>query len=116
MLQFLINRVVANPLIGPEPKINRMRAVNPVVMLASRMDDKALLKPSLTDCFSPLPFTNSSLILSKIRTFASTDIPIVNTIPAIPGKVKTAPRPAKIPKIKTIFNTKATSANKPAIP
>ena len=60
-----INRVVANPLIGPEPKINRMRAVNPVVMLASRMDDKALLKPSLTDCLSPLPFTNSSLSFQK---------------------------------------------------
>ena len=105
-----INNVVAKPFIGPEPNTNKIKAVNPVVMLASKIDDKALLNPSLTDCFSPLPLFNSSRILSKISTLASTDIPIVRTIPAIPGRVNTAPRPAKIPKIKTRFKTNATSA------
>ena len=50
----------------------------------------------------PLLFFNSSRILSYIRTLASTDIPIVNTIPAIPGSVKTAPREDKTPKMKKI--------------
>ena len=95
---------------GFSKKINSIKAVSPVVILASKIEDKALLNPSPTDCFCPFPFVNSSLILSKIKTFASTDIPIVKTIPAIPGRVKTAPIPAKIPKIKTIFRTSATSA------
>ena len=111
-----IKRVVAKPLIGPDPNINKIKAVNPVVIFASNIDDKALLKPSLTDCLRPLALESSSLILSNIRTLASTDIPIVKTIPAIPGKVRTAPKPAKTPKINTIFNTRATSAYKPALP
>ena len=105
-----INKVVANPLIGPDPKTKRINAVSPVVILASKMEDKALLKPSPTDFLIPFPFLNSSLILSKISTLASTDIPIVKTIPAIPGRVSTAPKPARIPNIKTKFKTNATSA------
>ena len=46
-----IKRVVAKPLIGPDPNTNNIKAVNPVVILASRIDDSALLKPSLTACF-----------------------------------------------------------------
>ena len=111
-----INNVVAKPLIGPDPKINNINAVNPVVTLASRIEDNALLKPSETDCFNPFSLYNSSLILSKIRTLASTDIPIVRTIPAIPGRVKTAPRPDKNPNINTILSTKAMSAYNPALP
>ena len=48
-----IKRVVANPLIGPEPKTNNISAVSPVVMLASNIEDSALLNPSLTACFCP---------------------------------------------------------------
>ena len=44
-----IKRVVANPLIGPVPKLNNINAVKPVVMLASKIEDNALLNPSLTD-------------------------------------------------------------------
>ena len=111
-----IRSVVAKPLIGPVPNINNMNAVKPVVMFASRIEDKAFEKPSETDFICPLPFLNSSFILSKINTLASTDIPIVNTIPAIPGKVKTAPKPASIPKINKIFNTKAMFAKIPDDP
>ena len=111
-----IKRVVANPLIGPVPKINSTNAVTPVVIFASKIDDKALLKPSETACLRPFSRLSSSLTLSKISTLASTDIPIVKTIPAMPGKVSTAPSPERNPKIKTIFKTKATSANKPALP
>ena len=56
----------------------------------------------------PLPFVNSSRILSYISTLASTDIPIVNIIPAIPGNVNTAPREDNTPKIKKILASKAT--------
>ena len=111
-----INKVVANPLIGPVPNTKRINAVSPVVILASKIEDSALLNPSAMAFLRPLPFLSSSLTLSKINTFASTDIPMVSTIPAIPGKVNTAPNPARIPKIRSMFNTSATSANIPAVP
>ena len=111
-----ISNVVAKPLIGPVPKIYNTRAVSPVVIFASNIEDKALLNPSFIDCFRPFSFLNSSLTLSNMSTFASTDIPIVKTIPAIPGSVNTAPSPAKIPNIKTIFSINATSANIPEGP
>ena len=46
-----IRSVVANPLIGPVPNTYKIKAVNPVVILASKMEDKALLNPSLIDSF-----------------------------------------------------------------
>ena len=111
-----INKVVANPLIGPVPKMNRINAVRPVVMLASKIEDKALLKPSATAFLAPLPLFSSSRMRSKINTLASTEIPIVKTIPAIPGKVNTAPNPANTPKMRIIFKTKAMSAKTPEEP
>src|SRR5690606_35104255 len=36
-----ISRVVANPLIGPEPNMNNIRAVRPVVILASKIEESA---------------------------------------------------------------------------
>ena len=53
-------------------------------------------------------FFNSSLILSNIKTFASTAIPTVKIIPAIPGNVNVASNNVKIPnKInKLIINVK----------
>ena len=62
-----INKVVANPLIGPVPKINKIKAVNPVVMLASKMDDKALLNPSETAFICPFPFLSSSRIHEYVQ-------------------------------------------------
>ena len=41
-----IKRVVANPLIGPVPKVYKIKAVSPVVMFASKIDDNAFEKPS----------------------------------------------------------------------
>ena len=111
-----INKVVANPLIGPVPKINKISAVRPVVILASRIEERALLNPSAIALRIPLPLLSSSLTRSNINTLASTEIPIVSTIPAIPGKVRTAPNPASIPKINKIFNNKAISAKNPELP
>ena len=97
-------------------KINKINAVKPVVIFASRIEERALLNPSETDCFKPLALFNSSLTLSKIKTLASTEIPIVKTIPAIPGRVSTAPRPVRIPKLEEYLKTRAKSAKKPDIP
>ena len=108
--------VVAKPLMGPVPKTKRINAVSPVVIFASKIEDKALLNPSAIALRTPFPLLSSSRTRSKINTLASTEIPIVNTIPAIPGKVSTAPRPARIPNIKRIFNSKAISANIPELP
>ena len=58
-------------------------------------------------------FLNSSLILEKIKTFASTAIPIVKTIPAMPGNVKVADKIDIIALIKTIFNATAILAMTP---
>ena len=44
-----------------------------------------------------LPLRNSSLILSKIITLASTDIPTVKINPAIPGRVNVASSNARTP-------------------
>ncbi|MNH09371.1 hypothetical protein D3C79_688240 [compost metagenome] len=38
-----------------------------------------------------MPAFSSSRIREKISTLASTAIPMVNTIPAIPGRVRVAP-------------------------
>ena len=46
-----INNVVAKPLIGPVPNTNNIRPVRPVVMFASKIEDSALLKPSLIESF-----------------------------------------------------------------
>ena len=76
--------VIETPLIGPEPKTNNNKAAIKVVILASNMVDRALSNPFLiaTNVLSFLLY--SSFILSNMSTLASTAIPIVNTIPAIP--------------------------------
>ena len=51
-----IRRVVANPLIGPVPKTKRINAVRPVVMLASKIDERALLNPSAIAFLTLTPF------------------------------------------------------------
>ena len=58
---------------------------------------------------------NSSRIRSYISTFASTAIPIVSTIPAMPGKDNTAPKEASTPNMNKIFSTSAKFAAHPAV-
>ena len=41
---------------------------------------------------------------------------MVKTIPAIPGSVKTAPKPERIPKINRIFNIRAILEYIPTLP
>ena len=59
-----IINVVANPLIGPVPNEKRIIPVNKVVTFASIIEEYAALYPSSIANLIPLPFANSSLILS----------------------------------------------------
>ncbi len=83
-------RVTANPRRGPVPNWKRKMAAIIVVTLASRIVRKARENPEEMELFMLLPCDSSSLILSNMRTLASTDIPMVKMIPAIPGRVRLA--------------------------
>ena len=109
-----IINVTAKPLMGPIPTRNKINAVKKVVILPSRIADKECLKPSSTASAKPFPARNSSLIRSYIITLASTAIPSVNTIPAIPGKVKVELNPAIKPTIINKFNKSTRLATTPA--
>ena len=85
-----IESVMEKPLMAPVPKEYKTRATIKVVKLASQMVKKALSYPASIASKGDLPLASSSRILEKIKTFASTAIPTVRTIPAIPGNVKVA--------------------------
>ena len=106
-------RVVAKPLIGPEPTNDNTKAVNRVVMLASKIVRNALLYAVIKLAFKDCPKEISSFKRSKIITFASTVIPIVNKSPAIPGSVKTAFIVTNTAKTTIIFIVNAKHAIKP---
>jgi len=74
----------------------------------------ALLYPISIAFIRVLLASNSSRILSKIRTFASTAMPIVRIMPAIPGRVRVAPNEAIAPIISITFIIRAILATKPA--
>ena len=80
-------KVIAKPLTGPDPKKNKIIVAIKVVIFASKTVILALLYPKSKACIEDFSVSNS-LILSNIKTFASTIIPTVKIIPAIPGKVK----------------------------
>ena len=109
-------KVVANDSISPVPKTLRIIATSKWVTFASMMEGNAFLKPTSIEPDKSMPRYCSSRILSKINIFASTAVPIVNTIPAIPAKVNTAPKDAKKPKIKITFTVNAIFAAKPDFP
>jgi len=93
--------VTANPRMGPAPSWNKIIAANNVVMLASRMVPNARLYPRSIDVTEFLPAEISSRIRSKIKTLASTAMPTVKTIPAMPGNVSVAEAPTARPSLKT---------------
>ena len=82
-------RVTAKPRIGPEPKKKRIRPISSVVMLESKIARKARSYPAATAARADLPALNSSRMRSKISTLASTAMPTVSTMPAMPGMVST---------------------------
>ena len=80
--------VSAKPLIKEVEKINKIAQTIKELKLLSRIDGHALLKPSSVAKESPLPCLISSFIRAKIKILASTAIPIDNTNPPIPAKLK----------------------------
>ena len=71
----------------PEPKNIRIIATIALVKFPSSTEEKALLYPRLTASVSETPFPSSSPIRSLMIMLASTAIPMVSMIPAIPGSV-----------------------------
>ena len=110
------DKVIEKPLMGPDPKTNKRSAAIKVVMLASKIVESALSNPFFTASRALVFLFASSLILSKTKTLASTAIPIVSTMPAIPGNVSVAPM---VPNNDTIINKLAIKdklASKPNTP
>ena len=108
-------KVIANPLIGPEPILASTNAAMSVVIFASIIVINARLYPDLTADIAFFPKLNSSFILSKIITFESIAIPIVRISPAIPGKVRVAPRMDRRDRIKITFKNNDIFAINPEI-
>ena len=81
-------KVVAKPFTVPEPRIYSTAAAIRVVMLPSKIADRAFSNPALMAFSTEFPAPISSLIRVKIITLASTAIPMDRIIPAIPGKVR----------------------------
>ena len=107
------DKVIAKPCTGPVPTMYKISATINVVKLASTIVMSARSYPDEIASKGFIFRFNSSLILEKINTFASTAIPMVNTIPAIPGKVKVADKIDIIEAIKIKFNTTAKLARNP---
>ena len=84
-------------------------------MLASRTVILALAYPVSNAWIIDFSVLSSSLILSNISTFASTAIPTVKIIPAIPGNVNVASKIVKIPINISKFAINAVLAIKPNI-
>ncbi len=72
-----------------------------VVMLQSNTARKAFLKPALVAAPMVLPAATSSRMRAKMSTLASTAIPSVRIMPAMPGKVMVTPMALSIPMNKT---------------
>ena len=83
-----IPNVAEKPLTKFVPNKNNTKQLRRVVMWPSTIDELALLKPLSIDLVRVLPSYNSSLILSNIRIFASTAIPMLSISPEIQGNVK----------------------------
>ena len=62
------------------------------------------------------PFLTSSRMRSLIRMLASTAMPSVSRMPAMPGKVRVASSSDRIASIRIRLNTSATFANQPNSP
>ena len=84
-----IMSVSAKPLTSPYPNSYRATPAISVVTCESITVVSARRYPWAVATRIVLPFLTSSLILEKMITFASTAIPIVRIIPAIPGRVST---------------------------
>ena len=109
-------RVTAKPRTGPVPNSYRMAAAMMVVRLESVMEMLARSKPQATARAGLRPNLISSRMRSKISTLASTDMPMVNTTPAMPGRVRVAPKAPSPANNRLTVNTSMTLATAPLRP
>lgn len=80
------------------------------------MVPQASVNPASAASLVERPALTSSRILSKINTFASTAIPMVRIIPAMPGRVKVAPIKLNAPSIRNRLVKTVTVVNTPNRP
>ena len=113
MVKIPTPKVTEKPFTGPDPIKNKMNAAIRVVMFASKIVVLDFVYPASKAIIGFFSFLVSSLIRSKIKTFASTAIPTVKIIPAIPGKVYVASNKVRIPISKKRFETRAKLAINP---
>ncbi len=106
-------REMPNPLTGPVPNWNRNSAAVTVVRLPSRMAEKALSYPWSTARRGVLPRRSSSRMRSKMSTLASTAMPMVRMMPAMPGMVRVACKAAMAAKSRKRFRASARLASMP---
>ena len=107
--------VCAKPFMVPEPIKPSTAAAISVVILPSRMAERAFWKPILIEDFTVLPVAISSRIRAKIITLASTAIPIDRMIPAIPGRVRVISKPLSSRIISTTYMHSASELATPGI-
>ena len=108
--------VTANPRTGPDPNWNRITAAINVVTLASMIVRSACRKPISTAETGVRPLRVSSRMRSNTSTLASTAMPIVSTMPAMPGNVRVACKAESAATINAMFTESATVAATPNNP
>ena len=108
--------VTANPLTEPVPSTYRIAILMSVVTLESKIVENARRKPASRAAMGERPSFVSSRMRSLMRTLASTDMPNVSSMPAMPGSVSVAPSSERSARVRIRLNSRATSANTPNRP
>ena len=108
--------VTAKPRTAPDPSQNRTRVEISVVMLESMMVVIARLYPASMAATGDLPECISSRMRSLMSTLASTAMPMVSTMPAMPGRVRVEPISDSTPKMMAMLIRSAMLANTPKSP
>ena len=87
-----------------------------LVRLLSMMVPEALVKPASSALSAGRPFFTSSRMRSLIRILASSAVPRVSTMPAMPGRVSVASSIESAASISMMFTSSAMLANQPNNP
>ena len=108
--------VTAKPRTGPAPKKNSMTWARKAVALLSMMVAKARRNPVSMAFSGVRPLRTSSRMRSLIRMLASTAMPSVSRMPAMPGSVSVASNRLSRAISSTRLASRAMLANQPNSP
>ena len=86
------------------------------VRFESMIVPEALVKPASSAEMGVRPFFTSSRMRSLIRMFASSAVPSVSTMPAMPGSVRVASSTESAASISMMLTSSAMSASQPNRP